>query len=88
MTQHTAFQTLHTPGTLWYVHMRVGHNVGSPHTHSCNWVADPAYGFTGGGIDDCGVSSGLKCLYSCCSCSSGGFGTIMSYCHVGGSGIV
>jgi hypothetical protein len=67
----------------------VGHNVGSPHTHSCNWVADTTYGFTGGGIDDCGVSSGSS---SACNPAApappGGFGTIMSYCHVGGSGIV
>jgi hypothetical protein len=67
----------------------VGHNVGSPHTHSCNWVADPTYGFTGGGIDDCGVSSGSSsaCIPAA-PAPPGGFGTIMSYCHVGGSGIV
>ena len=67
----------------------IGHNVGSPHTHSCNWAADPTYGFSGGGIDDCGVVAGSS---SACSppapAPPAGFGTIMSYCHVGGSGIV
>lgn len=49
----------------------MGHNVGSPHTHSCNW--------SGGPIDTCYQVEG--------SCYSGPvvprIGTIMSYCHSG-----
>jgi hypothetical protein len=49
----------------------LGHNIGSPHTHSCSWP--------GGAIDNCVPVEG--------SCSPGpspgpGGGTIMSYCHL------
>lgn len=67
----------------------IGHNIGSAHTHACNWAPDPAFGFSGGGIDDCGVVSGSS---NACSPPApsppGGIGTIMSYCHVGGSGVI
>lgn len=47
-----------------------GHNLGSPHTQSCNWV--------GGAIDGCYESEG--------DCPNGPIptngGTIMSYCHL------
>lgn len=55
----------------------LGHNIGSPHTHSCTWP--------GGAIDNCFQVEG--------NCSPGpapgpGGGTIMSYCHLsGGPGI-
>lgn len=47
----------------------LGHNIGSPHTHSCSWL--------GGPIDNCAPQEG--------TCSPGlrpatGGGTIMSYC--------
>ncbi len=48
----------------------MGHNFGSPHTHSCTWP--------GGAIDDCYAVEG--------TCSPGptpvGGGTVMSYCHL------
>src|SRR5690606_19866260 len=52
----------------------LGHNIGSPHTHSCSWP--------GGAIDDCYEVEG--------GCSPGpdpgpAGGTIMSYCHLSGN---
>jgi hypothetical protein len=53
----------------------LGHNLGSPHTHSCSW--------SGGPIDNCYTQEG--------SCSPGptptNGGTIMSYCHLTSIGI-
>ncbi len=54
----------------------LGHNFGSHHTHWCGW--------TGGAIDDCYPVEG--------GCSPGptptNSGTIMSYCHLSGTGIL
>lgn len=53
----------------------IGHNLGSPHTHSCSWV--------GGALDNCYPVEG--------SCNPGppptNGGTIMSYCHLTSNGI-
>ncbi|MEL7020871.1 MAG: M12 family metallo-peptidase, partial [Bacteroidota bacterium] len=53
----------------------IGHNLGSPHTQSCNWE--------GGALDDCYPPEG--------SCERGptpvNGGTIMSYCHLTQTGI-
>ena len=53
----------------------IGHNLGSPHTHSCTW--------TGGALDNCYPVEG--------SCNPGpaptNGGTIMSYCHLTSNGI-
>ncbi len=53
----------------------LGHNLGSPHTHSCSWP--------GGPIDNCYSPDGF--------CGSGpaptNGGTIMSYCHLTSHGI-
>lgn len=53
----------------------MGHNLGSPHTHSCDWP--------GGAIDNCWTTEG--------GCPPGPAptdgGTIMSYCHLTGYGI-
>jgi hypothetical protein len=52
----------------------IGHNVGSPHTHSCTW--SPA-------IDSCYTAEG-----SCFTGSKAVKGTIMSYCHLTNQGKV
>ena len=65
------------PNFSWTVEVvthEIGHNLGSPHTHSCSW--------NGGAIDNC------FCVEGACSpgpepAASGG--TIMSYCHLTGS---
>ncbi|MDJ0837916.1 MAG: M12 family metallo-peptidase [Acidobacteriota bacterium] len=62
--------------TVMVVAHEMGHNLGSPHTHSCSW--------SGGALDNCYPTEG--------SCSSGppppaGGGTIMSYCHLTSYGI-
>lgn len=60
-----------------------GHNMGSPHTHACSWNGNNT------AIDGCGPAAG----YSEGSCAQGPLpsstvgGTIMSYCHLTGSGI-
>ena len=73
---NTTYQTV--PTYSWSVEVmthELGHNLGSWHTHSCNW--------TGGALDNCYTAEG--------SCGPGpapvGGGTIMSYCHLGGVGI-
>lgn len=72
----TSYQNVPTYSwTVEVVTHELGHNLGSWHTHSCNW--------TGGAIDNCYSPEG--------SCSPGptpsGGGTIMSYCHLSGVGI-
>ncbi|MEO6758129.1 MAG: M12 family metallo-peptidase, partial [Saprospiraceae bacterium] len=66
------------PTYSWSVEVmthELGHNLGAWHTHSCNW--------TGGALDNCYSPEG--------SCSPGpqptNGGTIMSYCHLSGTGI-
>ncbi len=65
--------------TVGCITHEMGHNLGSPHTHSCCW--------TGGALDNC------VAVESCgsTSCSPGpapvNGGTIMSYCHITGAGI-
>ena len=36
----------------------MGHVIGARHSHACVWLPDPAYNFTGGGIDNCVPSEG------------------------------
>jgi hypothetical protein len=61
--------------TVEVVTHELGHNMGSPHTHSCSWST--------GALDNCYTPEG--------SCSPGptpvGGGTIMSYCHLTSLGI-
>lgn len=66
------------PKYSWTVNVithEMGHQIGSPHTHSCSWP--------GGAIDNCFNPEG--------NCSSGpaptNGGTIMSYCHLRSYGI-
>jgi len=61
----------------------IGHNYGANHTHWCGWLADPSIPFAGGVIDNCVDVEG-----SCNNNPSPQVGTIMSYCHVGGTGVV
>jgi len=72
----TTFQNV--PTYSWSVEVvthELGHNIGSWHTHSCNW--------TGGALDNCYTTEG--------GCPPGpppvNGGTIMSYCHLTGYGI-
>lgn len=58
----------------------IGHNLGSPHTHACNWNGNNT------AIDGCGPASGNG--EGCEAPLPTGGGTIMSYCHlVNGVGI-
>lgn len=58
----------------------IGHNLGSPHTHACNWNGNNT------AIDGCGPASGNN--EGCDAPLPTDGGTIMSYCHlVGGVGI-
>ncbi|MGB0167415.1 MAG: M12 family metallo-peptidase, partial [Luteibaculum sp.] len=66
------------PTYSWTVEVithEIGHNLGSPHTHSCSWP--------GGPIDNCYQPDGV--------CTPGpapqNGGTIMSYCHLTSHGI-
>lgn len=60
------------PSYSWEVKVvahEIGHNFGSPHTHSCLWP--------GGAIDSCASSEEGSCFQTV----RGTNGTIMSYCH-------
>jgi Metallo-peptidase family M12 len=57
----------------------VGHNLGSPHTHACAWNGNNT------AIDGCGPAAGYDE-----GCNAGlptNGGTVMSYCHLLGTGI-
>jgi hypothetical protein len=73
---NTSFSNV--PTFSWSVEVithELGHNLGSPHTHSCTWP--------GGPIDNCYAQEG--------TCAAGpaptNGGTIMSYCHLTSVGI-
>lgn len=73
---NTTFQNV--PTYSWSVEVvthELGHNLGSWHTHSCNWPS--------GALDNCVNPEG--------TCAPGptpvNGGTIMSYCHLTGNGI-
>lgn len=68
----------------------LGHNIGSSHTHECEWGPDFNLGFFGGAIDNCNMYSTLFDPETSCYGEPEGiflntdydYGTIMSYCHV------
>ncbi|QTD48381.1 pre-peptidase C-terminal domain-containing protein [Sulfidibacter corallicola] len=62
--------------TVGVVAHEMGHNLGSPHTHSCSWP--------GGALDNCYTPEG-NCSPGPAPPSSGG--TVMSYCHLTSAGI-
>jgi hypothetical protein len=63
-----------TPGnTAIYLGHELGHNMGSPHTHCYSPPVDGCYNAASG------------CYSGNPVCPSSGSGTIMSYCHVGGT---
>lgn len=59
----------------------VGHNIGSEHTHNCNWNSDITLAFDGGAIDNCVDVEG-----NCPNNPQSQIGTIMSYCHLNWDG--
>jgi len=66
------------PTYSWTVNVvahEMGHNLGSPHTHSCSWP--------GGALDNCFTPEG--------ACGRGpapsNGGTVMSYCHLTSNGV-
>jgi len=66
------------PTYSWTVNVvahEIGHNLGSPHTHSCSWP--------GGALDNCFTPEG--------GCARGpapvNGGTVMSYCHLTSNGV-
>ena len=70
---------------LGVVTHELGHNIGANHTHWCGWAADATVNppFLGGPIDNCVDVEG-----NCTNNPSPQFGTIMSYCHIGGNGVI
>lgn len=71
---YNAIGSNRTPAnTAIYVGHELGHNMGSPHTHCYSPPVDNCYNGEGGCYDGDPV------------CPAGGKGTVMSYCHVGGS---
>ena len=83
--------TFPNPTYSWNLNLiahELGHNIGSAHTNWCGWVADTTDGFVGGGIDDCAVSAGYANACSPPAPSPDSEGTIMSYCHLSGQGII
>jgi len=73
---HTAYNNFPTYSwTVQVVAHELGHNLGSPHTHSCSWSSGP--------LDNCYTPEG--------GCTTGpaplNGGTVMSYCHTKPTGI-
>lgn len=68
--------------TIEAVTHELGHNIGSHHTQWCGWV--------GGAIDDCYATEPEPQGASACPPGPhpANGGTIMSYCHLGGTGIL
>ncbi len=72
--------TYPTATSTWDVNViahELGHNCGSFHTHSCNWIGQ---GLSSGTIDSCAAPEGSCATYS--PHLPPNKGTIMSYCHL------
>jgi len=70
------------PSYSWTINVlthEIGHNLGSPHTHSCSWNGNNT------AIDGCGPASGNS--EGCDGPLPSEGGTIMSYCHLTNVGI-
>ena len=88
----TAYSGLSTsfskaPTFSWTVEViahEMGHNLGSPHTHSCSWGPNGNEA-----IDCCGADAGYNECSGSCNAASDPVdgGTIMSYCHLTATGI-
>lgn len=66
------------PAYSWNIEVishELGHNMGCPHTHNCNWELSPGIF---GAIDACYTTEGGCSAPIPCS----GCGTVMSYCHM------
>lgn len=76
---YSDYQTM--PTYSWSVNVlthEMGHNLGSPHTHSCDWTIN---GVPNQAIDGCANQAGIPAG----PCQQGPIpssGTIMSYCHL------
>ena len=72
-----------TTTTTWDVNViahEIGHNMGSPHTHSCTWVSEGRW--PAGTLDSCVAPEGGCAAYT--NHLPPNKGTIMSYCHLAG----
>jgi hypothetical protein len=70
-----------TVTTTWDVEVithELGHNLGSPHTHSCAWVNEGR--IPAGTLDSCATPEGSCAVYT--KHVPPDKGTIMSYCHL------
>ena len=73
--------TYPTVTSTWDVEVithEIGHNLGSPHTHSCTWVTEGRW--PAGTLDSCVAPEGTCATYS--NHLPPDKGTIMSYCHL------
>lgn len=66
--------------TVMIISHEMGHSLGSPHTHACFWNGNNT------AIDSCGPINGYSEGCDDAEIPSEG-GTIMSYCHLGATGI-
>ena len=70
------------PSYSWDVNVcahEIGHNLSSPHTHACAWNGNNT------AIDGCGPAAGYS--EGCSALVPSGGGTVMSYCHLLGTGM-
>ena len=82
---NTSYQDV--PSFSWTINVlthEIGHNLGSPHTHSCSWNGNNTQ------IDDCGndyANNTSPCYDAANPIIPQEGGTIMSYCHLNNVGM-